>query len=121
MNIKYQKIHSSSNSKSTLDHTEKNKSLPRIRISSYSSHARCDECVKLQEARKSIKSMDDLDMVRKSTEKHRQEYAGARIEINRLIQQSQSFPKDYLGQLFKNTVFNFPVKKLRQIECIMLA
>ena len=78
----------------------KNKSLPRIRISKYSSHARCDECVKLQEARKGIKTITDLEIVRKSTEKHRQEYAGARIEINRLIHQSQSFPKDFLGMQF---------------------
>ena len=78
----------------------KNKSIPRICISKYSSHARCDKCVKLQEARKSVRSIEDLEIVRKSTGKHRQEYAGARIEINRLIHQSQSFPKDFLGGSF---------------------
>lgn len=45
-----------------------------------------------------VRCVDDLDLVRKHTETHRLEYAGGRIEINRLIQQSQSFPKDYLGK-----------------------
>ena len=74
-----------------------NKEFPRIRISKYSSHARCDECVKLQEARKMVRCAADLEIVRKRTEAHRQEYAGARIEIDRLILLCSSFPKDYLG------------------------
>ena len=89
----------------------KNKDMPRIRISSYSSHAKCDTCVKLQEARKMVRCVADLDMVRKKTEEHRLEYGGARIEVDRLLLQCQTFPKDYLGRsliltfIFKKNIF----------------
>ena len=76
----------------------KNKDFPRIRISQYSSHARCDQCVKLQEARKMVKCAADLEIVRKNTEKHRIEYSGARIEVNRLLMLCQTFPRDFLGK-----------------------
>ena len=76
----------------------KNKQMPRIRISKYSSHARCDECVRLQEARKMVRCAEDLKMVRKKTEEHRLEYGGARVEVDRLLLQCQTFPKDYLGK-----------------------
>ena len=76
----------------------KNRDFPRIRISKYSSHARCDECVKLQEARKNVKCAADLALVRRKTEAHRLEYSGARIEVNRLLLLCQTFPRDYLGK-----------------------
>ena len=75
----------------------RDKKLPRIRISKYSSHSKCDVCVKLIEARKSIRTVDDMVSVRKRTEQHRKEYSEARIEINRVMQLSQSLPRDYLG------------------------
>ena len=74
-----------------------NEDLPRIRISQYSSHARCDECVKLQEARKMVRCTADLEEVRNRTEAHRQEYGGARMEIDRLFLLCSTYPKDYLG------------------------
>lgn len=75
-----------------------NKNLPRIRISIYSSHAKCDTCVKLSEARKLIKSSEDLKQVRARTQQHRTEYGEARIEVNRLLQLTQSLPREFLGE-----------------------
>ena len=45
-----------------------------------------------------VRCVADLDMVRKKTEEHRLEYGGARIEVDRLLLQCQTFPKDYLGR-----------------------
>ena len=73
------------------------KSLPRIRISKYSTHSRCDECTQLEEGRKNIKNSADLKNIRERTERHRKEYGKARLEVTRLIQLSQSHPREYLA------------------------
>ena len=75
----------------------RSKDLPRIRISNYTSHAKCDVCVNLIEARKMIRTVEDLVSVRQQTERHRKEYSDARIEINRTMQLCQSLPRDHLG------------------------
>ena len=75
----------------------KNKKNPRIRISKYSSHSRCDLCVQLQEARKKINQPEDLAKVRSLTEAHRTEYSEARIEVNRQMDLALSQPKTWFG------------------------
>lgn len=71
--------------------------IPRIRISKYSTHSRCDVCVRLQELRAQVKTTEDLQKVRKMTEQHWRTYSDARIAIDTLFQKAQSKPREYLG------------------------
>lgn len=77
-----------------------NKRNPRIRISKYTSHSRCDLCVTLQEGRKLAKTSADLARIRKLTEDHRNEYSSSRIEINRQMELCQSQPREWMGMMF---------------------
>ena len=77
-----------------------NKKNPRIKISRYTSHSLCDECVKFIEWRKVATTENELKQIRKAVDGHRLEYSGARIEINRQMQLSLTLPKDYLGLAF---------------------
>lgn len=75
----------------------RNLMMPRIRISRHSSHSKCDMCVRLQDGRQKVKSEADLVKIRSLTEAHRQEYASARIEVNRQIHMSVVQSREWFG------------------------
>ena len=75
----------------------KDKNNPHIRISKYSTHSKCDDCVKLEKERSNIKTKEDKNIVNKKVEAHRRVFGGAREVIAEKLQHCVSFPKDCLG------------------------
>ena len=57
------------------------KSLPHIRISSYSTHSRCDQCLILEKLQKCCKSEEDLAIIKSFKQEHRLVYSRARLAI----------------------------------------
>ena len=57
------------------------KTLPHIRISSYSTHSQCDECLLLDKFHRSCKTEGEFAYVRSLKERHRLNYAKARLAI----------------------------------------
>jgi hypothetical protein len=57
------------------------KSLPHIRLSSYSSHSRCDQCLSLERCQRSCNSEEELAMAKNLKQEHKQTYVRARISI----------------------------------------
>ena len=55
----------------------KDKSLPHIRISNYSSHGKCDHCLLLEKFQRSCKSRADLELVKSLKQAHRKFYKSA--------------------------------------------
>ena len=50
------------------------KHLPHIRISSYSSHSKCERCILLEKFTQSCKSEEDFDLARSLKQSHKQTY-----------------------------------------------
>ena len=53
------------------------KSQPQIRISSYSKHSKCDQCIILEKYQRSCKNREDLDMARSLKQAHKLTYKKA--------------------------------------------
>ena len=60
------------------------RSLPCVRLSSYSSHSRCDQCLLLERFQRSCQSAEDLAMAKSMKQEHKQTYVRARIAIEEL-------------------------------------
>ena len=50
------------------------RNLPHIRISSYSSHSKCERCILLEKFTQSCKSEEDFDLARSLKQSHKQTY-----------------------------------------------
>ena len=50
------------------------KSLPHIRISSYSTHSKCDSCILIEKYQKSCKKEDDLEFAKSLKQRHKFTY-----------------------------------------------
>ena len=50
------------------------KSLPHIRISSYSTHSKCDSCLLIEKYQKSCKKEDDLEFAKSLKQRHKFTY-----------------------------------------------
>ena len=70
---------------------------PHIRISSYSTHCKCDICTKLQTERENIKNVQEREDCRLKIEAHSRKFRGARRAITKKLQQAISLPRDVLG------------------------
>ena len=57
---------------------------PRVRISSYSTHSRCDQCIALLALQRSSKTEDDMAFAKSLKLKHRQCYSRSREYIENL-------------------------------------
>ena len=53
------------------------KSLPHIRISSYSTHSKCDQCILLEKYQRRCKSEQDLEFAKSLKQSHKQTYQRA--------------------------------------------
>ena len=72
------------------------KLLPHVRISSYSTHSKCDQCVALDTFQRSCKTKHELEYCRALKYNHKQKYGLARRRINDLEQLAVSFPQDHV-------------------------
>ena len=70
--------------KSKFGPAREDKSLPCVRLSSYTSHSRCDQCLLLERFQRSCQSAEDLAMSKSLKQEHRLTYVRARIAIEEL-------------------------------------
>ena len=73
------------------------KSLPWIRISKFSTHSKCDECVALDKFMRKAKSSAEIEYGRGLKLQHSDTYSRARIAVSEFIQRSISFPDEVLA------------------------
>ena len=81
------------------------KSLPRMRISQYSSHSVCDTCAALQIKRQECISEAELNLVRGLINQHQLEFSSARQAVEGIKNRALDFAEDnlfiQLGRLLK--------------------
>ena len=72
------------------------KTLPRLRISKYSTHSVCTICVILNMKLKEAKTEDELKIVKAAVNEHRLKFGDARRKVGEIRQSAISFPSDNL-------------------------
>ena len=72
------------------------KTLPRVRISKYSTHSRCSECEALEQKQRSARTEEEIQIAKDLMRIHISKYSGARAEICRLEQLAIKYPRKYL-------------------------
>ena len=70
--------------------------LPWIRVSSYSTHSRCDQCLLLEKFQRSCQSEEDLAMAKSLKQEHKQVYVKARISIEDKRLKALSDPNNHV-------------------------
>ena len=74
----------------------KDRSLPCIRISRYSSHSVCNTCVALNNNRKQSKTDAEMKIAKALINQHKQTFGGAFRKIQEVKQSALSRPSDHL-------------------------
>ena len=72
------------------------KSNPQIRISSYSSHSKCEHCLMLEKFRKRCKTEQDLEYAKSLTQAHKQTYHRAYLSIQEVRYKAIEDPENFL-------------------------
>ena len=72
------------------------KSLPHIRISSYSTHSKCDTCLLLEKYQKSCKKEEERELVKSMMQRHKQTYQKSYQAIQEKRFLALSDPDHYL-------------------------
>ena len=72
------------------------KTLPHIRISKYSSHSICNQCVAINNARQQARTESELQRVIEASNHHKHIFGEARRVIQEIKQSAISFPSDNL-------------------------
>ena len=62
------------------------KSLPHIRLSKYTKHSKCDQCLLLDKYRKRCKSETEIDFAKSLQQAHQRDYVRARLAIEEFRQ-----------------------------------
>ena len=70
------------------------KSDPQVRISKYSSHSVCDQCLALNQNRREAKTEEEMKNVKYLKALHTQNFTGARIKMEEIKQKALQFPLD---------------------------
>ena len=73
-----------------------NKNLHHIRISKYSTHSECAQCLAIARFRRSCKTIEDLEYAKSLQCKHRELYGNARRKITEIEQSAITFPEDHI-------------------------
>lgn len=71
-------------------------SLPCVRISSYSSHSKCDQCILLERHQRSCQSEEDLAVAKGLKQEHKQVYVRARVAIEEKRMKAINDPKNHI-------------------------
>ena len=80
----------------SFGHRRRDKTRPCVRISSYSTHARCDVCLALIQMQRNSKSIGESDVARSLRLKHRECYSGSREYVESLRHLTISDPEGRL-------------------------
>ena len=70
------------------------RSLPRIRISKYSKHSKCDQCLLLDQYQRSSKGEADLSFAKSLKQSHRRDFVRARATIEEHRQKALTDPEN---------------------------
>ena len=81
---------------SKFGHARADKTLPWLRISSYSTHSICDTCLALDQYRRNCTTKDQITYVQALSYKHKEAYGRSRIALAGLRQTALSFPADVM-------------------------
>ena len=82
--------------KDKFGHLRTEKSLPHIRISKYSTHSVCPQCVALGTYQRSCRTQQELEYCKALKFRHKQCYGQARRKISELEQLAITYPEDHL-------------------------
>ena len=82
--------------KSKFGYMRTDKSLPHVRISKYSSHSVCSQCVALSSYQKTCKTKLELELCKSLKFKHRETFGLARRRISELQDLALTYPEDHL-------------------------
>ena len=74
----------------------RDRSLPCIRFSSYSSHSVCDVCAGIERFVKACKSKEELNYAQSLKYLHREKYGKIRIAIETTTRLAYSYPKEFI-------------------------
>ena len=82
--------------KTSFGHNRKDKTLPWIRISKYSSHSVCSICVALNTNQRQCQSERELRLATDLRNNHRMNFGLARRKVEEIKQMAISFPRDHM-------------------------
>ena len=83
--------------KSKFGNKRQDKSLPWVRISKYSTHSSCSQCVALDQYQRTCRTSAELDYTRALKYSHKKRYGMANRVIVDIFQLCISYPEDHLG------------------------
>ena len=90
------------------------KTLPQVRISSYSSHSRCDQCLLLEQLQRRCRTEEDLAVIKSLKQEHRLLYSRARIAIEEKRTKALTDPA---GHIYVQ-IDDMDNKKVSDLKCI---
>ena len=82
--------------KSSFGPNRVDQSLPRVRISKYSSHSVCSTCVALNNHHRQCKNKSEINQALAMKNNHRMIFGHARRKVKEIMQSSSIFPEDHL-------------------------
>ena len=82
--------------KSKFGYLRSDASLPHIRISKFSTHSICSQCIAIAAYQKTCKTELELEFCKSLKFKHKECYGLARRKICELQEMARAFPKDHL-------------------------
>ena len=82
--------------KDKFGHARADRSLPHVRISQYSTHSQCSQCVALSNYQKSCKSKLEFEMCKRLQFKHREQFGHPRRRIRELQELAERNPEEHL-------------------------
>ena len=79
-----------------FSHKRTDRSLPWVRISKFTTHSKCDNCLILDQKRRKAKTVQEIDLIKALSYKHMESQNRSRIHIQTLRHKCLSFPSEYL-------------------------
>ena len=99
------------------------KSVPHVRISSYSSHSKCEQCISLERYQKTCKKEQDLEFVKSMKQRHKHTYQKSYEAIQEKRFEALSDPENYLhiqgmASYFKYHIIEVSYLFIQIFKCI---
>ena len=99
------------------------KSVPHVRISSYSSHSKCEQCISLERYQKTCKKEQDLELVKSMKQRHKYTYQKSYEAIQEKRFEALSDPENYLhiqgtASYFKYHIIEVSYLFIQIFKCI---
>ena len=82
--------------KQKFGHARADRSLPHVRISKYTTHSQCSQCVALSSYQTTCKTKLEFEMCKRLQFKHREQFGHARRRIRELQELAERNPEDHV-------------------------